>query len=84
MSTADLPRPLIALRYAEAAEAYLRSLPLEHFMEATGQSTQRKITLEASISCKPAGRRFRYSMNCWSSTPVAGSDSRSKSCRTTW
>ncbi len=43
MSTA-LP-PLLRLRYAEAAEAYLRSLPLEHFMEAVTQSTQRKITV---------------------------------------
>jgi Uma2 family endonuclease len=47
MSTANLPRPLIAVEYAEAAHAYLRSLPLEHFMEATAQATQRKITLES-------------------------------------
>ncbi len=43
MSTA-MP-PLLRLRYAEAAEAYLRSLPLEHFMEAVPQATQRKITV---------------------------------------
>jgi hypothetical protein len=43
MSTA-MP-PLLRLRYAEAAEAYLRSLPLEHFMEAVSQATQRKITV---------------------------------------
>jgi hypothetical protein len=30
-----LPPPPIALAYEEAAQAYLRSLPLEHFMEAT-------------------------------------------------
>src|SRR3989442_9353902 len=41
------PRALIAVAYEEAAQAYLRSLPLEHFMEATGQATQRKITLES-------------------------------------
>jgi Uma2 family endonuclease len=33
--------------YEEAAQAYLRSLPLEHFMEAVPQATQRKITVES-------------------------------------
>ncbi len=46
MST-QKPRPLLRIEYEEAAEAYLRSLPLEHFMEATAQGTQRKITLES-------------------------------------
>jgi Uma2 family endonuclease len=32
--------------YADAAQAYLRSLPLEHFMEAKPQATQREITVE--------------------------------------
>lgn len=41
------PRALIEIDYAEAAQEYLRSLPLEHFMEATSQATQRKITLES-------------------------------------
>ena len=44
MSTAK-PRHLLAIEYEEAAEAYLRSLPPEHFMEAYAQGTQRKITL---------------------------------------
>lgn len=36
------------LEYLDAeAQKYLRSLPPEHFMEATPQSTQRKITLES-------------------------------------
>lgn len=43
----DLPRPLLRIAYEKAAEAYLRSLPPEHFMEATPQGTQRKITLES-------------------------------------
>jgi hypothetical protein len=43
----EMPRALIAIRYYEAAQAYLRSLPPEHFMEAVSQSTQRKITLES-------------------------------------
>jgi Uma2 family endonuclease len=46
MST-QKPRPLLRIEYEEAAEAYLRSLPPEHFMEATAQATQRKITLES-------------------------------------
>jgi Uma2 family endonuclease len=41
------PRALIAITYEEAAREYLRSLPWEHFMEATAQATQRKITLES-------------------------------------
>lgn len=41
------PRGLIAVSYEAAAQEYLRSLPLEHFMEATPQATQRKITLES-------------------------------------
>jgi hypothetical protein len=39
------PRPQLRLRYAKWAEEYLRSLPPEHFMEATPQGTQRAITL---------------------------------------
>ncbi len=41
------PRILLRLAYEKAAEAYLRSLPPEHFMEAVPQATQRKITLES-------------------------------------
>jgi Uma2 family endonuclease len=43
----DKPRPLIRLEYAKAAEAYLRSLPPEHFMEAKAQARQREITVES-------------------------------------
>jgi hypothetical protein len=41
------PRALVEIAYYEAAQQYLRSLPLEHFTEATSQATQRKITLES-------------------------------------
>jgi len=41
------PRALIAVTYEEYAREYLRSLPLEHFMEATAQARQREITLES-------------------------------------
>ncbi|HUY36976.1 MAG TPA: Uma2 family endonuclease [Pirellulales bacterium] len=54
MSTTK-PRALIAVAYEEAAQAYLRSLPPEHFMEAMGQSRQREITLE-SLSLLKARR----------------------------
>jgi len=46
MST-QKPRPLLRIEYEEAAEAYLKSLPLEHFIEATAQGRQREITLES-------------------------------------
>jgi Uma2 family endonuclease len=42
-----VPRAIVAVEYAEAAQAYLRSLPAEHFMESTAQASQRKITLES-------------------------------------
>jgi len=42
-----LPRAILEVAYEDAAQAYLRSLPPEHFMEATAQATQRKITLES-------------------------------------
>ena len=45
--SANLPPVLQAIAYEEEAQKYLRSLPLEHFMEATAQATQRKITLES-------------------------------------
>jgi Uma2 family endonuclease len=53
MSTA--PRALQEITFAAAARDYLRSLPLEHFMEATPQATQRAITL-ASLALVHARR----------------------------
>ncbi len=46
MST-NRPRALLQLEYEKAAAQYLKSLPLEHFMEARDQATQREITLES-------------------------------------
>jgi Uma2 family endonuclease len=43
----DLPPLLQEIAYEREAQAYLQSLPLEHFMEATEQATQREITLES-------------------------------------
>ncbi len=56
------PRSLLRIEYEEAAEAYLRSLPLEHFMEATAQGTQRAITL-ASLALVKARRPDLYVFN---------------------
>src|SRR5262249_14309572 len=38
---------LTAREYEQYAKEYMRSLPLEHFAEATGQSGQRAITLKS-------------------------------------
>jgi Uma2 family endonuclease len=47
MMPTELPRVLLEVRYYKEAQDYLRKLPPEHFMEATPQATQRKITLES-------------------------------------
>jgi Uma2 family endonuclease len=54
--TPNLPRGLQEVVYERAAQDYLRSLPLEHFMEATAQAHQRAITL-ASLALVQARRR---------------------------
>jgi Uma2 family endonuclease len=53
--TPDVPETLPAIDYEQAAQDYLNSLPLEHFMEATPQATQREITL-ASLELVRARR----------------------------
>src|SRR5579883_870673 len=47
MTPAATPAAKLKLIYEMAEQRYLRSLPIEHFMEATPQATQRKITLES-------------------------------------
>jgi hypothetical protein len=44
---APAPDPDRVRFYADDAAWYVKQLPLEHFMESTAQSTQRKITLES-------------------------------------
>jgi Uma2 family endonuclease len=44
---AETSRVLVEIDYDKAAREYMRRLPPEHFMEATPQATQRKITLES-------------------------------------
>jgi Uma2 family endonuclease len=57
MPTTFVPEPIPLLRYhyERAASEYCQSLPLEHFMESTAQSTQRKIT-DASLDLVKAQR----------------------------
>jgi Uma2 family endonuclease len=43
----NLPRAILDIKYEEAAREYARKLPLEHYMEAIAQSTQRQITVES-------------------------------------
>lgn len=58
----ETPRVLIEMRYHQAAQEYLRRLPLEQIMEATPQATQREITLE-SIALVRAQRRDVHLFN---------------------
>jgi Uma2 family endonuclease len=58
----NLPRPLQEIAYEREAQAYLRSLPPEHFMEATPQAAQREITLE-SLALVKARRSDVYVFN---------------------
>jgi Uma2 family endonuclease len=58
----NVPRGLQEVTYEQAAQAYLRSLPPEHFMEATAQATQRAITL-ASLALVRARRRGFHVFN---------------------
>src|SRR5438132_14146510 len=44
--TKELTQLRLELLYHRSAQEYLRSLPVEHFREATSQATQREITLE--------------------------------------
>jgi len=54
------PRHLLHLEYEEAAQAYLKSLPPEHFMEATPQATQREITLASFALVRSHRPDFHY------------------------
>lgn len=56
----NTPRALIEVAYADAAQKYLRSLPPEHFMEATAQGTQREITVESLALVKARRPEVQY------------------------
>src|SRR5262245_23351131 len=54
------PRSLLRIEYEEAAEAYLRSLPLEHCMESTDQARQREIAVESLALVHAARPEIQY------------------------
>jgi Uma2 family endonuclease len=58
----SVPKRLIAVNYEKYAREYLGKLPLEHFMEATDQATQRAITL-ASVALVTAVRKDFHVFN---------------------
>lgn len=74
MPATPKPRPdvLTRLRYEEAAETYLRALPLEHFMEATTQGTQREITLESFALVRAARTDFHVFNELLVQYPLVG------------
>ncbi len=59
MSVSPTPT-MTAAEYALAAQEYLASLPLEHFMEATPQATQREITLASFALLRQARPAVHY------------------------
>jgi len=75
MSTANLPRAILEVTYAEAARDYLRSLPLEHFMEATAQATQREITVASFALLKQRRGDVQYFNELLVQYPVRGQSS---------
>jgi Uma2 family endonuclease len=66
------PRALIAVAYEAAAQEYLRSLPPEHFMEATAQAQQREITLESLALLKARRADVHVFNELLVQYPVAG------------
>jgi len=68
----DLER--IKFLYQWAEQRYLKSLPLEHFMESTPQATQREITLESFALI----RAMRRDVHCFNELlvqyPIPGKD----------
>ena len=50
--------------YYEAAQEYLRSLPLEHFMESTPQAHQREITLASLALVHAVVTRHEGTITC--------------------
>jgi Uma2 family endonuclease len=75
MSTVvELNRDRTRLAYDRAADRYLQSLPLEHFMESTDQSTQRAITVESLELVAAIRPEFQVFSELLVLYPVAGED----------
>lgn len=56
----EAQRRKLQANYERSAQAYLASLPLEHFTEATTQSRQREITVGSFALIKPQRPDFHY------------------------
>jgi hypothetical protein len=80
----ELPRVLLEIRYYEAAQRYLRKLPLEHFKEATPQRHSEKSRWKAWTWCNAGDPMSRYSTSCWCSIRCRAAKGPGRSCRTTW
>src|SRR5262249_41668543 len=65
-------RVFTEILYHEAAQEYLRSLPLEHFMEATPQAHQREIFLESMSLVRRARPDVHYFNELLVQYPVKG------------
>ena len=73
-ATVELDPVLTKLIYEQDAERYLRSLPMEHFMESTTQSTQRKITVESLDLVTAVWPEFQVFSELLIQYPVPGED----------
>ena len=62
------------LIYDWAADRYLQSLPLEHFMESTEQSMQREITLESLALVRAIRPEFQVFSELLIQYPIPGED----------
>lgn len=80
----ETPRVLVEIDYDKAAREHLRRLPPEHFMEATPQATQRKITLENLDLVKAQRPDVHVSTNSWCNIRCRAGKGRGRWCRTTW
>jgi Uma2 family endonuclease len=71
---AELDPARTRLIYDWAADRYLQSLPLEHFMESTEQSTQREITMESLALVRAIRPDFQVFSELLIQYPVPGED----------
>jgi Uma2 family endonuclease len=70
----NLPRVILEIKYEEAAQQYLHSLPPEHFMESTAQATQREITVESLALVHATRPEVQYFSELLVQYPLPGSE----------
>src|SRR5581483_1084336 len=69
----DISNEQLRRFYEKAAQEYLRSLPLEHFMEATPHARQREITLESLALVRARRPDFHLFNELLVQYPIRGS-----------